>query len=488
MRELRRKILLPVFTLTEVCQADDPCAIKREIKMWKERDALTYHFRPVIDLVGGTGYNYNLFPVVLDCNSVPWSLGTRYILSRLEAEARPNMTTYQSIADDLGAFKEWLDDHDDPDELLFHFPQPKVRRTTYRYNGFLKKQIHAGEVAPATAKRRMGTVVSFYRWMREERLFEPTNEPWQERSFQLTVKTKYGATVTKGVATTDVGIKAPKTDDPFDGTIQDGGKLHPLPEREQLWVMAAADQLANPEMYLLILFMILTGARMQTATTLRPRHFTQPKAVFSKALSEGSEVFKLRIGPGTSIDSKNDKNMVLQVPRPLYEALRNYALSARAIRRRELAPGGDHPNQYLFLTQQGSPYYRAKEETLGFNPNLKVRHSKNGGTIRKFFSDFLVPYIREHHDPDFYVRPHDLRATFGMNQTDIQLALVQEGVLTLSQAKANVMALMGHESSATTDLYLDYRKQMGAVYAALNGYGEQVQAWIARVMRGVVDK
>ena len=35
--ELRRKVLLPVFQLTEVCDAADPLAIKREIKQGKGR-------------------------------------------------------------------------------------------------------------------------------------------------------------------------------------------------------------------------------------------------------------------------------------------------------------------------------------------------------------------------------------------------------------------------------------------------------------------
>ena len=47
------------------------------------------------------------------------------------------------------------------------------------------------------------------------------------------------------------------------------------------------------------------------------------------------------------------------------------------------------------------------------------------------------------------------------------------------------MALMGHASSATTDLYLDYRKMMAQAYAAINSYGEQVQKWIADAMEGI---
>ena len=488
MRELRRKVFIPVFTLTETSDEDDPRAIKRLIKQWKGRAALTYHFRPVINSKEGTGFNYNLFPVVLDRNSVPWDLGTLFILSRLEGETHPNMTTIQSLADDLGAYREWLDDQNNPNELLVEFPKMKQRRPTYRYNGFLKRKIYAREIAPTTAKRRMGTVVAFYRWMMEEKLFEPENEPWQERSYLLAIKNTQGFSVTKRVTSTDLRIATPKTDDPFDGLIQDGGKLRPLPENEQRWVMEACDALGNPEMYLIILFMILTGARIQTAGTLRVRHFTQDKVAFSRALSGCDEVFKLKIGPGTGIDTKNDKNMVLQVPRPLYEALRTYALSARAMRRREVVLGGEHADQFLFLTQQGSSYYTAKEEALRFDPDLKRRHHKSGGTVRQFIKEFLIPYVRKHHSPKFHFRIHDLRATYGMNQTDIQMEFVQKGGITLRKARTNVMALMGHASSATTDLYLDYRKQMDAVYAAINGYGDQVCAWIDGAMKGVAGE
>lgn len=485
MRELRRKVLVPVFTLTEICDEADLRAIERSIKKWKGRAALTYHFRSVINPVEGTGFNYNLLPVVLDRNSVPWDLGMLFILSRLEHETHPDMTSIHSLADGLGAFREWLDDQKDGDDLLLKFPKMKQQRPTYRYNGFLRRKIYAGEISPTTGNRHMGTVVAFYRWMMDEKLFEPENEPWQERSYRLALKNAKGFSVTKRVASTDVRIATPKTDDPFDGFIQDGGKLRPLPENEQRWVMEAADALGNPEMYLFLLFMILTGARIQTVGTLRVRHFTQDKVAFSRALSGDGEVFKLKIGPGTGIDTKNDKNMVLQVPRSLYETLRAYALSARATRRRTVAPGGECVDQYLFLTQQGGPYYTAKAEARRFDPDLKRRHQKSGGTVRQFIKDFLIPYVRKHHAQKFHFRIHDLRASYGMNQTDIQMALVQKGILTLRKARTNVMALMGHASSDTTDRYLDYRKQMDAAYAAINGYGDQVRAWIDGAMKGM---
>ena len=487
MRELRRKVLVPAFTLTEECKAGDVLASRRVIKRWKGREPLVYFERPVTNPLDKTGVNYNLFPIILDRNSAPWDLGNLYILSRLEGVTQPSMATYHSLADDLGAFKEWIDDHENAEQLIFDFPKFRLRRVTYRYRGALNLKIASGEIAASTGNRRMGTVVSFYRWLIDEEFFEPEAPPWQERTFNLSLKDAAGFAIKKAIKSTDLHNPAPKVVDLLTDTIQDGGKLRPLPESEQRWVMEAADGLGNPEMFLFLLFMMLSGARIQTAGTLRLRHFIQPRVAFSKALAGDGEVFKLKVGPGTGIDSKHDKTMVLQMPRFFYEALHTYAVSSRAKRRRDLAPGGDHLNQYLFITQQGSPYYTSKEDALRFDPNFSRRHTKTGGTVRQFLTDHLIPKVRANNDPNFHFRIHDLRATFGMNQTDIQMALVESKVITLGKAKSNVMALMGHASPVTTELYLDYRKQMEVMYCAVNGYGDQVAKWTNAALKGVMD-
>lgn len=487
MSEVRRKILIPAFTLTETCDAGDPRAIERTIPSQGGRKFFRYYFRNVVNPFDRTQSSYNLLPVILDKRSVPWELGTLFIFDRLEAESFPNMVTIKSLADDLGAFKEWLDSHDDPDELLVSFPSMKLRRVTYRYRGSLKIKVDAGEIAVSTAKRRMGTVVAFYRWMIDEKLFEPASSPWDEQTYSLGIKNSHGRVFRKTVQSTDLQFKTSTADDPFSGAIQDDGKLRPLSAEEQGWVMEAADELGNGEMYLLLLFMLATGARLQTAATLRVRHFTRP-VTFSRALSGGGDVVKLRAGPGTGIDTKRDRLGILQIPRSLFEALRTYAQSDRARNRRRAAFGGDDENQYLFLTQQGNPYYTAKEVSSQFHAEFSGRHQKNGGTIRQFLKDRLIPYVQKKHSKSFHFRPHDLRATFGMNQTDLQMTLVSAGAISLNRARTNVMALMWHTSLGTTDKYLDYRKQMEIVYAAVNGYGDSLQDWIARAMKGVDDQ
>lgn len=487
MKEWRCKVHLPVFQLSELTTGDDPRALKRVIKQGKGHPAFTYHYRFVWDDDAGRGFNYNLFPVVLDQNAAPWPLGTLYILAQLESERIPIMNTYHSMAGDLADFKKWLDAHERPDDLMFQFPKIKLRRVTYRYSGHLQQQADAGEISPATAKRRMGTVVAFYRRLMETNYFQPEYPPWEERHYQFAYKTTEGRTVSKKVISTDVGIRVPKSEDPFDGTIQDGGKLRPLTGNEQNWILEATKAKGNTECYLIQLFMLATGARIQTACTLRLRHFMYPDTRYSKALTGNGEVLKLKAGPGSGIDTKNNKNGVLQVPRPIYELLHTYALSERAkVRRgRFMAKHGDHSDPYLFLTQQGNPYYMAKAEAVRFNPDLDRRHEKTGQPVRQFLKEHVIPYVREHYDKRFYYRIHDTRASFGMNMNELLMELVQKGTITLGRARMILKDLLWHESFATTDRYLNYRSQMDVIYAAVNGYGKQLQTWIEQAMKGI---
>ena len=59
------------------------------------------------------------------------------------------------------------------------FPVQKLQRPTYRFNGHLKHAVSAGEIATATAKRRMGNVITFYRWLESENVFRPAQPPWR---------------------------------------------------------------------------------------------------------------------------------------------------------------------------------------------------------------------------------------------------------------------------------------------------------------------
>jgi len=317
--------------------------------------------------------------------------------------------------------------------------------------------------------------------------FHPENPAWEDKRYHLSIKTANGQQLSKNVASTDLCISAPKAEADFDGTIQDGAKLRPLTRQEQDWVIEAAGATGNSECLLLQLFMLGTGSRMESTCTLRVRHFSNPTPRYSMSLTGEGEVYRLKAGPGTGIDTKNNKSGTFQIPRALYELLHTYALSNRAAqrRKRDVKKHGEHPDPYLFLTNRGGPYYTAKEESLRFDPNFAVRHAKNGQPLRQFIKDHAIPYIRKKYDPGFSYRPHDLRASFGMNMTEELMKLVKEGKITLHRARLIVKDLMWHTSLATTDLYLNFKKSMDVFYKAINGYGEHLQRWTDRAMKGL---
>lgn len=478
-----RKIVLPVLELTRVCDANAEGAIKQVISATDVSPERIYYTHPK-SLIANEGqqkfdwvdYSYNLFPVVLDRDGRPWDAAMAYLFWKIDGRALANMSTFHCIADDLACY---LDFCQDPEHKIDYtdFPQNKLKRPTYRYHGHLKRQVFAEKIAVTTASRRMGSVIGFYRWLQTEGRLVTAHPTWNEKDVYLSFKDARGFSKTMTVQTTDVSVKVPKNEDPYSNTIDDGGKLRPLNEAEQLWLFEALVSLGNPEMLLIHAFMVYTGARIQTALTLKVKHARRTTV-------SGKEEMRLKIGSGTGIDSKYDKQMILHIPVWLYEKMRVYSHSDRAILRRERAEGGDTEDQYLFLTQQGSPYYESKSTSTVFNSSINIRHQKRGQTVRAFVTDRIIPWVQSRYEKDWHYRMHDLRATYGMNLTDIQLELVKAGKITLSMAREFVRARMGHKSSATTDLYLNFRRHQEMIYAAVDRHEDHLKELIERAWNG----
>ncbi len=473
-----RKILLPSFTLTEVCNSDYAGAA---VQLSLKDEPLGYSTRPVNR---GSQHNeaelfsYNLMPVVVDQNSVPWGEANIYLLSRLTDSIAPSMSTYAGIADDLSAYRRFLDETA-IDWLAF--PSQKLSRPTYKYNARLRHAVAAGEIAAATARRRMGAVISFYRWLKADGVLPTENALWKESDRYIELKDAHGFKFTKKVITTDVSIRVAKQEDPYDGKINDGGKLRPLAQEEQEWLLDALASIGNTEMTLIHLMGMLTGARIQTILTFRVRH-----ALLELDDIHGGEL-RFPIGPGTGIDTKNDKQMVLHIPIWFYKMLRTYVHSDRAKKRRERATGGDNENQYLFLSVRGVPFYRCKEESRAYDATNTLRHNKVGQAVRQFITEQVIPFVRTKYGArNFHYQFHDTRATFGMNMTDHQLKLVEQGKTTLKEVREFVKTRMGHESAATTDLYLQYRSNLKLVRWVGVEYESHLKKLSERAMKGLL--
>jgi integrase len=87
---------------------------------------------------------------------------------------------------------------------------------------------------------------------------------------------------------------------------------------------------------------------------------------------------------------------------------------------------------------------------------------------------------------DFHYRFHDTRATFGMNLTDHQFTLIEQGKATLKSAREFVQIRMGHESSTTTDRYLQYRQSSKLVHRAGEEYESHLRRLSERAMEQVL--
>jgi hypothetical protein len=178
-----KKTLIPCLVLTQVADAADPQAVPVALPTGAADSC--YHVRPlqdpntrvrVDDKPKWVGSRFNLFPLVLDAHGVPWAEATVYLLSRLENSVAPVMSTYSSIADDLSAYLRFIEESGTDWQT---FPAHKLNRPTYRYSGHLRLAVQAGEIAGTTAKRRMGSVIAFYTWLRSDEVLNhlhlPTN-------------------------------------------------------------------------------------------------------------------------------------------------------------------------------------------------------------------------------------------------------------------------------------------------------------------------
>ncbi len=479
--DLSRVTSLPSFFLSVICTETDACARQRRIESPNQQSSLTYHYKPFVDEPSGVSYSFKLFPVVLNSDGSPWAFACLYIFDRIEADIAPNMETYKSIATDLRAFRVWLDENVDTPELFSHFPRFVQGRVTYRYAAYLRQRVMANLSETSTSERRFNNVIRFYSWLIEKNYLNPMFSPWEEKTITLKISDQHGVSFYKKIKTTNLSLNTSKLNHTFDDFIEDGGKLRPLTQEEQRWVFDSLNALGNIEMNLILLVMLLTGARIQTVCTFQIGHFTNPYPKYSSSIKGLGEVIKLKAGPGTGIDTKFNKSGVLMIPRALYQALHHYAISPRVRKRSALTELGWDEAQYLFLTQQGSPYYESRADIVGAVEGFDRHHFKKGETIRQYLKEQLIPYVQKKFKGEFSFRVHDLRATFGMNVESRLVRLVHEGKLTMDKARQILATLMWHSSSETTDKYLNYRLKNEEVFAAVNEYGEQVLDWIRSV-------
>ncbi len=428
-----RKIIVKQLKLFE------PALIKKPFKSGS-KDKISYSIKQNDDFLAP---EFNHFPITLNADGSPWKQANLYLLSKLKDFKLPSHKTLASIANDLVAFKRFVDN-----EHIHYLSSPKrkINRPTIRYRFHLQDEINSGKQAIATAKRKMQNIIGFYRWLMTAQKIVFEFPLWNESEVFVSFKNSYGFSGSKKVSTTDISIKCPTQPQTYSEYLNDGGQLKPYNKAEQEAIIQALITIGNTEMTLAFLIALTTGVRIQTVFTLREKHITQN-------ISSSVNEIPILIGRGTGIDSKNQKNYTIFLSAWLNEKINIYLSSERRKRRLNNAKSiTEKENAYLFITKDGNPYYMAENDIH----RTKYLNPPAGNSVRQFIKNQLEIQLAKQGDV-LSVKFHNLRASYGMNLVEFHLKNVNDGSIPLFKVLKFVMERMGHNSIETTEQYLNYK-------------------------------
>lgn len=514
MQTHARRVVLPQYTVTEIAEADDPNAIEVHLP-----DGLIYRIRPKradseTSRIDGKARwklsDFRTYPIILKGDGSPWDEANLFVFDKIEQRLEPKMSTFNGNADDLTDFRRFLEE-----EGLdwTSFPRKRLAMPTYRYRGELQQRVNDHVLKASTANRRLGVMVAFYRHAFAKKMVEkPDNPPpWKEWVAYIPGTNAHGRETVMTVMATDMKVKGGDEHEDFSTTIDDGGKLRPLLANEQQWLYEALEANGNTEVTLAHALSWHSGARIQNVLTMRVKHFmgtfrmpdgqtANPERLISAVHAvtgsqlpgvwlSGREVM-VNVGPKWGADTKGGRNATLHIPLSVYEDLQSYALCKRARSRRLLAIGGDVDDQYLFLTEHGAPWYLSEADArTGMFGDL--RYAPRGQALRKYIATYIIPYVRQRHDPNFSYRFHDMRATYGMNLVDYYLQPLMElnddhpAKITVTQAIDFVSKRMWHSSLQTTERYFRYRKKLNQLRALQDNWESHLLSLSRRAMESV---
>lgn len=431
----------------------------RLFKRCKEEDAKGWIVCPE---EGGATYpitdlDYSVQPLkslslILNPDGSVWREGTLFLFQHTLDDIERDPETLLAIGRHLADFMNTLYVEE---KCYLDFSGHRFERPTYIYKEKFNLPIKRGEITVATANTKIRSIIKFYEYLMQYRKFSPTNPPWKEKHVSVSYEDSLGYLRTKHVIHTDLTFPLIRSN-PMGRYIADGGRLIPLNKTEQLALMESLIELNNPEMILVFVVALITGMRIQTVLTLRTSSIVSGSA-------DSIELIPVSAGRGTLVDTKHDKPQKILMPSWLHYKLTLYTKSARYRNRCSSAHILSKEDPYIFLSQNGTPYYVSKLD------RHLIESSEKGSYIRHFIKKYLKPTMAKrgcHTDFSF----HDLRATFGMNLLEERRELLNQGRINLLQLIDYIRRRMNHSSSSVTQGYLNFREDSEMLYQADQQY------------------
>ncbi|MGY3305061.1 integrase [Pseudomonas sp. PvR086] len=398
------------------------------------------------------GHGLYHVPFLFHANGDPWQEANAYLFAIL----RDGSPLHRRTDDVRRRASKLLDymvfcERNGLDWLDFSGARPSLR-PTYKY--FYHLINHKSRSDPVI-NQFTSVVYHFYKYV---------SECWYDLDMgrvDTVTQVRFFMSSTKGARVIDVGRRSQTRRVPGSSTVQigfvrdDGEDLRPLSNTELNVLLGTINQKQGWTSVerLILLVSLMTGARKQTVLTMRIRHLKS----FQEAnlLPEGA--YKLHAGPGTGIDTKNDKSQVLYVPKQLAEELLTLARSPMMTRRRAKLRAHldiDFPlfsisedDMYLFLSDQGNCYYMAKDD-----PRYSVVKSPQTGQVTETIKRKLIRNTSGKFSGDFSY--HWLRATYAYQLYQRLQVLVSEGLMRVGEDIDFIQGRMHHDSRETTENYL----------------------------------
>lgn len=428
---------------------------------------------------------YNHFPVILLHDGQPWEEGNRYLMSLIiKTDVLSTLPSHQQLyrkALSLKQFVEFLVD----EEILFKECESRARSPLRRFRFHLNNKLTSGILSPNTIRLVMSNLVQFYRYLIDQEGVVFLYPPWNEKEVYIQNNGKRHVVMSTDVGSVRGRGRTDQQSAAYEGLILDGGKLRPLDKDEQLILFDALKELKNIEMTLVHLHGVLSGARKQTILTYRRNQFLREPIVDQQGmvcLYAGIHNTKGKIA-----DCKDSFNVgkfeKIKVPLELYIKTQVYIKSNRAISRLNKAqnkrPLSNIDDQYIFLSQQGNPFYISKADPY----KGEFKTLPNGQALSTFIKTLLIPLLREKGFKKHY-KFHDTRATAGMNIVRFGFEELKRKNPSISNSKIFelvfplVKTRLNHKSLHTTQQYLVFDEKQTII--------KQVQCSFEDYLKGLM--
>ena len=302
---------------------------------------------------------YNHFPILLQEDGASWYEGNLFLYSLVSNESFNYSTQAISRkASLLLDYKIWCENENIG---MFDFTSIRPKhRPTYRYFSYLRST----NISAQNINQRTSLIFKFTCFFAKKYNID-INRIDKTSDSLFSYKTSTGGVIHKNYLKRSQTLPYNRSiSTSINKVLDDGELLRPLNDKEQEQLITTLESKRFlPDERLIFQLALDTGARKQSILTIRLGDIN--KLTSTNLSKDGS--YSVNAGPGTNIDTKFNRPIVIKIPEDTVERLKLYAASKAAKLRRSKfkSTNGnlfEDDDIYLFLTRQGNCRYMAKND------------------------------------------------------------------------------------------------------------------------------